>query len=391
MDLLEYQARELFESFGVPVLPGVVATTSAGARDAFGQLNSDVAVVKAQVRVGGRGKAGGVKLVRSADEAESTASDILALVIKDLPVDAVMLSPGAEIAAEYYFSILLDRTAGTYLAMCSVEGGIDIETLAVERPEALVKLPLDPIKGITAEVAEEIVDKAGFEDADRARVAAVLQKLWTVFRESDATLVEVNPLVKVASGDILALDAKITLDENAEFRHDTWGDYRETSAAVDLERQARELDLNYVKLDGSVGVIGNGAGLVMSTLDVVERAGRELPGHPKPANFLDIGGGASSTVMANGLRIIMSDPQVRAVLVNVFGGITACNDVAQGIVSALEVLGDEATQPIVVRLDGNSVEVGKAILTEANHPLIRVESTMDGAAAAVAKLASERS
>ncbi len=391
MDLLEYQARELFESFGVPVLPGVVATTPAGARDAFGQLDSDVAVVKAQVRAGGRGKAGGVKLVRSADEAESTASEILDLVIKDLPVDAVMLSPGAEIAAEYYFSILLDRTAGTYLAMCSVEGGIDIETLAVERPEALVKLPLDPIQGITADVARDIVDKAGFEDADREGVAEVLQKLWTVFRESDATLVEVNPLVKVASGDIMALDAKVTLDENAEFRHDSWGDYHETSAAVDLERQARELDLNYVKLDGNVGVIGNGAGLVMSTLDVVERAGKELPGQPKPANFLDIGGGASSTVMANGLRIIMSDPQVRAVLVNVFGGITACNDVAQGIVAALEVLGDEAKQPIVVRLDGNSVEVGKAILTEADHPLIRVESTMDGAAAAVAKLASERS
>ncbi len=390
MDLLEYQARELFESFGVPVLPGVVATTPAGARDAYEELDSDVAVVKAQVRAGGRGKAGGVKLVRSPSEAESVASDILDLVIKDLPVTAVMLSPGAEIAAEYYFSILLDRTAGTYLAMCSVEGGIDIETLAVERPEALVKLPLDPVEGITADVAGEIVERAGFENEDRDGVTEVLQKLWTVFRESDATLVEVNPLVKVASGDILALDAKVTLDENAQFRHDNWGDYHETSAAVDLERQAQELDLNYVKLDGSVGVIGNGAGLVMSTLDVVERAGKDMPGQPKPANFLDIGGGASSTVMANGLRIIMSDPQVRAVLVNVFGGITACSDVAQGIISALDVLGDEATLPIVVRLDGNSVDVGKAILTEANHPLIQVESTMDGAAAAVAKLASER-
>lgn len=390
MDLLEYQARELFESFGVPVLAGVVATTPAQARDAFGQLDSEVAVVKAQVRAGGRGKAGGVKLVRSADEAESTAANILDLVIKDLPVDAVMLSPGAEIKEEFYFSILLDRTAGSYLAMCSVEGGIDIETLAVERPDALVKLLLDPIEGITADVARKIVDKAGFEDDDRDSVADVLQKLWTVFHESDATLVEVNPLVKVASGEILALDAKVTLDENAAFRHDTWDGYHETSGAVDLERQAQELDLNYVKLDGNVGIIGNGAGLVMSTLDVVERAGKELPGQPKPANFLDIGGGASSTVMANGLRIIMSDPQVRAILVNVFGGITACNDVAQGIVAALEVLGDEAKLPLVVRLDGNSVEVGKAILTEANHPLITVESTMDGAAAAVAKLASER-
>ncbi|MDO5736104.1 MAG: ADP-forming succinate--CoA ligase subunit beta [Propionibacteriaceae bacterium] len=390
MDLLEYQARELFESFGVPVLAGVVATTPGAAREAFDQLDTDVAVVKAQVRAGGRGKAGGVKLVRSAEEAESTASDILDLVIKDLPVDVVMLSPGADIVAEYYFSILLDRTAGSYLAMCSVEGGIDIETLAVERPEALVKVPLHPIEGVTPEVAADIVERAGFDDADRQAVAAVLVKLWTVFRESDATLVEVNPLVKVAGGDIIALDAKVTLDENAEFRHDTWGGYHETSAAVDLERQARELDLNYVKLDGNVGVIGNGAGLVMSTLDVVDRAGKDLPGQPKPANFLDIGGGASSTVMANGLRIIISDPQVKAVLVNVFGGITACNDVAQGIVAALDVLGDEATLPIVVRLDGNSVEVGKAILREANHPLIRVEETMDGAAAAVAKLASER-
>lgn len=390
MDLLEYQARDLFESFDVPVLPGVVSTTPAGARDAFGQLNSPVAVVKAQVRAGGRGKAGGVKLVRSAQEAESTAATILDLVIKDLPVDAIMMSPGADIVAEYYFSILLDRTAGSYLAMCSVEGGIDIETLAVERPEALVKVLLDPVVGITEDVALDIVDRAGFESGDRTQVAAVLQKLWTVFRESDATLVEVNPLVKVAGGQILALDAKVTLDENAEYRHDDWGSYHETSGSVDLERQARDLDLNYVKLDGNVGVIGNGAGLVMSTLDVVERAGRDLPGRPKPANFLDIGGGASSTVMANGLRIIMSDPQVKAVLVNVFGGITACNDVAQGIVAALEVLGDEAKLPIVVRLDGNSVEVGKAILREADHPLIRVESTMDGAAAAVAKLASER-
>ena len=390
MDLLEYQARDLFESFDVPVLPGVVSTTPAGARDAFGQLNSPVAVVKAQVRAGGRGKAGGVKLVRSAQEAESTAATILDLVIKYLPVDAIMMSPGADIVAEYYFSILLDRTAGSYLAMCSVEGGIDIETLAVERPEALVKVLLDPVVGITEDVALDIVDRAGFEPGDRTQVAAVLQKLWTVFRESDATLVEVNPLVKVAGGQILALDAKVTLDENAEYRHDGWRGYHETSGSVDLERQARDLDLNYVKLDGNVGVIGNGAGLVMSTLDVVERAGRDLPGHPKPANFLDIGGGASSTVMANGLRIIMSDPQVKAVLVNVFGGITACNDVAQGIVAALEVLGDEAKLPIVVRLDGNSVEVGKAILREADHPLIRVESTMDGAAAAVAKLASER-
>ncbi len=390
MDLLEYQARDLFESFDVPVLPGVVARTPGEARKAYEDFGSGVVVVKAQVRTGGRGKAGGVKLARSAEEAESIAAEILGMDIKGHVVEIVMVSPGAAIASEFYFSILLDRTAGSYIAMCSVEGGVDIETLAVERPEALVRKPLDPVAGITADVADQIVAEAGFDEQDREQVAAVMQTLWTVFRESDATLVEVNPLVRTEEGKVLALDGKVTLDGNAEFRHAEWERYEETSGDVDLERQARELDLNYVKLDGSVGIIGNGAGLVMSTLDVVDSAGRDLPGTPRPANFLDIGGGASSTVMANGLRIIMSDPQVKAVLVNVFGGITACSDVANGIVHALDMLGDDATLPIVVRLDGNSVEVGKEILREADHPLIHVESTMDGAAAAVAKLASER-
>ncbi|TRY19825.1 ADP-forming succinate--CoA ligase subunit beta [Tessaracoccus rhinocerotis] len=390
MDLLEFQARDLFESFGVPVLPGLVASTPREAREAYERLGTQVAVVKAQVRVGGRGKAGGVKLARSADEVEQVASEILGLDIKGHVVEQVMLSPGADIAEEYYFSILLDRANGSYLAMCSTEGGMDIEQLAVERPEALVKLPLHPVEGVTAEVAAEIVEKSGFPEGDRAAVGAVLEKLWVAFRNSDATLVEVNPLVKTGSGQVLALDGKVTLDANASFRHPGWDAYEASSGDVDLERQAKELDLNYVKLDGSVGIIGNGAGLVMSTLDVVAGAGKDLPGSPRPANFLDIGGGASSTVMANGLRIIMSDPQVKSVFVNVFGGITACNDVAHGIVTALEVLGDEAKLPIVVRLDGNAVEVGKAILEEANHPLITVESTMDGAASAAAKLASER-
>ncbi|GAB3820068.1 ADP-forming succinate--CoA ligase subunit beta [Tessaracoccus terricola] len=390
MDLLEFQARDLFESFGVPVLPGLVANTPREAREAYERLGTQVAVVKAQVRVGGRGKAGGVKLARSADEVEQVASEILGLDIKGHVVEQVMLSPGADIAEEYYFSILLDRANGSYLAMCSTEGGMDIEQLAVERPDDLVKLPLHPVTGVTEEVAKEIVTKAGFREEDQAAVGVVLEKLWVAFRNSDATLVEVNPLVKTGSGQILALDGKVTLDGNASFRHPGWETYEASSGDVDLERQAKELDLNYVKLDGSVGIIGNGAGLVMSTLDVVAGAGKDLPGAPKPANFLDIGGGASSTVMANGLRIIMSDPQVKSVFVNVFGGITACNDVANGIVTALEVLGDEAKLPIVVRLDGNAVEVGKAILEEANHPLITVESTMDGAASAAAKLASER-
>ncbi|WP_040282973.1 ADP-forming succinate--CoA ligase subunit beta [Tessaracoccus massiliensis] len=389
MDLLEYQARELFERFDVPVLAGRTATTPEEARQAYAELGSGTVVVKAQVRTGGRGKAGGVKLARSEEAAVETAAEILDLEIKGHPVDVVMLSPGADIAEEFYFSILLDRATRGYLAMCSVEGGVDIETLAEERPEALVKIPLDVDEGITADVARRIVTEAGFPEDIHAPVGQVLQKLWTVFKESDATLVEVNPLVKTADGTILALDGKVTLDENADFRHEEWQQYDETTGQVDLERQARELDLNYVKLDGSVGVIGNGAGLVMSTLDVVAAAGEEMPGKPKPANFLDIGGGASAQVMANGLRIIMSDPQVKSVFVNVFGGITACSDVANGIVNALEMLGDEARLPIVVRLDGNSVDVGKAILAEADHPLITVKNTMDEAARTAAKLAAE--
>ena len=389
MDLLEYQARDLFEQFGVPVLPGRIATTPEEAVDAYAALGTDLAVIKAQVRTGGRGKAGGVKLARGADAVRATAGEILGLDIKGHIVETVMLSPGADIADEFYFSILLDRAAGGFIAMCSIEGGMDIETLAVERPEALIKVDLDPLDGITGAVAADIVTKAGFPADAHAAVGEVLTQLWRVFKESDATLVEVNPLVRTGDGRIIALDGKVTLDTNADYRHEEWDSYANTTGDTELERQARELDLNYVKLDGSVGVIGNGAGLVMSTLDVVAAAGAELPGSPRPANFLDIGGGASAAVMANGLRIIMSDPQVRSVFVNVFGGITACSDVANGIVNALEMLGDEARLPIVVRLDGNSVEVGKAILAEAAHPLITVKNTMDEAARTAARLAAE--
>lgn len=387
MDLLEYQARALFGEAGLPVLPGIVARTPDEAVAARAHLGAEVVVVKAQVRTGGRGKAGGVKLARGYDELAEIARCILGMDIKGHTVEEVMVCPAAEIAEEYYFSILLDRAAGCYLAMCSKEGGMDIETLAVERPEALVRLPLDVHTGIDESVGREIAARAGFPEEDHAALAEVCQALWRVFRDNDATLVEVNPLVKLADGSLSALDGKVTLDGNADFRHD-WSAYHASSGETELEKQARALDLNYVHLSGSVGIIGNGAGLVMSTLDVVERAGRDLPGSPKPANFLDIGGGASSQVMANGLRIIMSDPQVRSIFVNVFGGITACNDVATGIVHALELLGDEARLPIVVRLDGNSVEVGKAILEEADHPLIRIEDTMDQAAATAARLAS---
>ena len=389
MDLLEYQARDLFEQFDVPVLPGRIATTPEEARAAYLELGTDLVVIKAQVRTGGRGKAGGVKLARGEDAVTKTAGEVLGLDIKGHVVETVMLSPGADIAEEFYFSILLDRAAGGFIAMCSIEGGVDIETLAVERPEALLRLELDPVEGISPAVAQRIVTEAGFMPEDHQKVSAVLRKLWRAFKESDATLVEVNPLVKTGSGDIIALDGKVTLDGNADFRHPEWDRYEETTGDVDLERQARDLDLNYVKLDGSIGVIGNGAGLVMSSLDVVAAAGEEVPGRPRPANFLDIGGGASANVMANGLRIIMSDPQVKSVFVNIFGGITACSDVANGIVNALDMLGAEARLPIVVRLDGNSVDVGKAILAEANHPLITVKNTMDEAARAAARFAAE--
>ena len=389
MDLLEYQARDLFEKFDVPVLPGRTATTPEEALAAYTELGADLVVIKAQVRTGGRGKAGGVKLARGAEAVLKTAGEILGLDIKGHTVETVMISPGADIAEEFYFSILLDRTAGGFLAMCSIEGGMDIETLAVERPEALLKLELDPVEGISAAVAQRIVAEAGFLPADHAGVIEVLKKLWRVFKESDATLVEVNPLVRTGAGEIIALDGKVTLDGNADFRHPEWEQYQDSTGDVDLERQARELDLNYVKLDGSIGVIGNGAGLVMSSLDVVAAAGAELPGKPRPANFLDIGGGASASVMANGLRIIMSDPQVKSVFVNIFGGITACSDVANGIVNALDMLGEEARLPIVVRLDGNSVDVGKAILAEARHPMITVKNTMDEAARAAARFAAE--
>ncbi|MEE9963747.1 MAG: ADP-forming succinate--CoA ligase subunit beta [Propionicimonas sp.] len=388
MDLFEYQARDVFEAAGVPVLRGIVATSAEAAVAAASELATPVVVVKAQVKTGGRGKAGGVKLARDPQQAGELAEKILALEIKGHRVTTVMITEGADIAEEYYFSILLDRASGGCLAMCSREGGVDIETLAVERPQALARVPIDPLVGLDAAKADEIVTAAGFDDADRAALAAVLVQLGTVYTRNDATLVEVNPLVKTSSGEILALDGKITLDDNAAFRHPEWAAFVDAGGEDPLEARARALDLNYVKLDGTVGVIGNGAGLVMSTLDVVAAAGADLPGQPKPANFLDIGGGASAKVMANGLEIIVSDPQVKSVLVNVFGGITACSEVAKGIIDALSILGDKASKPIVVRLDGNAVDIGRHMLAEAAHPLVRVETTMDAAARLAAELAA---
>ncbi|QQT70757.1 ADP-forming succinate--CoA ligase subunit beta [Brevibacterium casei] len=389
MDLFEYQARDLFEKHGVPVLKAQVATTPEEAKKAAEDLGGGVVVVKSQVKIGGRGKAGGVKVAKNPDEAEARAKEILGLDIKGHITKKVMIAEGADIAEEYYFSVLLDRSNRTYLAMCSKEGGMEIEQLAVERPEALAKIPVSAIDGIDEAKAKEIAEAAGFDAETAAKVAPVLVSLWTVFEKEDATLVEVNPLVKTGAGDIIALDGKVSLDENADFRHPDHEELRDIDAEDPLELKAKELDLNYVKLDGEVGIIGNGAGLVMSTLDVVAYAG-EKHDDVKPANFLDIGGGASAEVMANGLDVILGDDQVKAVFVNVFGGITACDEVARGIDKALEILGDQATKPLVVRLDGNNVEEGRAILAEAAHPLVTQVDTMDGGADKAAELAAAK-
>lgn len=389
MDLFEYQARDLFEKHGVPVLKAQVATTPEAAKKAAEELGGGVVVVKSQVKMGGRGKAGGVKVAKNPEEAEARAKDILGLDIKGHITETVMIAEGADIAEEYYFSVLLDRSNRTYLAMCSKEGGVEIEQLAEERPEALAKIPVSAIDGIDAAKAEEIAKEAGFDAETAAKVAPVLMSLWTVFEKEDASLVEVNPLVKTGAGDIVALDGKVSLDENADFRHPDHEELRDDSAENPLELKAKKLDLNYVKLDGEVGIIGNGAGLVMSTLDVVAYAG-EKHNNVKPANFLDIGGGASAEVMANGLDVILGDEQVKSVFVNVFGGITACDAVADGIVKALEILGDQATKPLVVRLDGNNVEEGRAILKEAANPLVTLTDTMDGGADKAAELAAAK-
>ena len=388
MDLYEYQARELFAAHGVPVLAGIVARTPDEAYEAAQKLlaDNDLLVVKAQVKIGGRGKAGGVKLARSAEEAREKAEAILGMDIKGHTVHSVLIAAGADIAEEFYFSILLDRSERRELALCSAQGGMDIETLAREHPEALARVGLAPKVGIDEDVAAQILGEAGFNRSHLEKLAPVLVKLWDTYRGEDATLVEVNPLVLTEQGDVLALDGKVSLDNNAAFRHPEHAAFADKSAQDPREAMAKEAGLNYVRLEGQVGVIGNGAGLVMSTLDVVALAGEEWG--VKPANFLDIGGGASAEVMAKGLDVILGDDQVRSVFVNVFGGITACDQVARGIVGALEALGDAASKPLVVRLDGNKVEEGRAILAAAAHPLVHMEETMDGAARRAAELAA---
>jgi succinyl-CoA synthetase beta subunit len=376
----------MFERHGVPVLQGLIADTPEEAEAAAAKIGG-VVVVKAQVKTGGRGLAGGVKVAKTPAEAKEAAEKILGLDIKGHIVKRVMIAEGASIAKEFYFSVLLDRSNRTFLSLCSVEGGMDIEQLAVERPEALAKIAVDAVRGIDKAKALEIAKAGGFDDDLANKVADVFVTLYKVFVEEDATLVEVNPLVLTTDGKILALDGKVSLDENADFRHADRADM-ERDDLDPLEAKAKSMDLNYVKLDGQVGIIGNGAGLVMSTLDVVAYAG-EKHGGVRPANFLDIGGGASAAVMAAGLDVILGDPQVKSVFVNVFGGITACDAVANGIVGALETLGSSATKPLVVRLDGNNVEEGRRILAEFAHPLVTVVETMDEAADKAAELANK--
>ena len=387
MDLFEYQARDMFEAHGVPVLAGKIADTPDEVFAAATEMGG-VTVVKAQVKTGGRGKAGGVKVAKTPEDAKAAAEAILGLDIKGHVVRRVMVAAGAQIAQEFYFSVLLDRANRSYLALCSYEGGMEIEQLAEERPDALARIEISPLTGIDLAKAKDIAVAAKFPAELVDKVAPVLVKLYEVFGKEDATLVEVNPLVLTESGDIIALDGKVTLDENAAFRQEHHEALADKASADPLEEKAKAHDLNYVKLDGSVGVIGNGAGLVMSTLDVVAYAGEEFGGQ-KPANFLDIGGGASAEVMAAGLDVILGDPQVKSVFVNVFGGITACDKVANGIVQALEILGDQASKPLVVRLDGNSVDEGRRILEEAGHPLVELAGTMDEGAQRAAELAAK--
>ena len=383
---MEYQAKELFAKYGVAGALGKTVMTPEDARAAAEEIGG-VVVVKAQVKAGGRGKAGGVKVAKTPEEAEEAARVILDLEIKGLPVNRVLVVPGASIEEEYYFSFLLDRSNRSYLCIASVEGGVEIEEVAKTNPDAVKKIPIDAGTGVDEAKAIAIVDEVGFPAELRDQAIEMVQQLWTVFVEEDATLVEVNPLARLSGDKLEALDGKVSLDENAGFRHPEHAAFEIRDEVDPLESKAKDKGLNYVKLDGAVGVIGNGAGLVMSTLDVVAYAG-EKHGGVKPANFLDIGGGANAQVMADGLDVILNDPQVKSVFVNVFGGITACDEVANGIVGALEILGDKESKPLVVRLDGNNVEEGRRILNEANHPLVTLVDTMDGAADRAAELAA---
>jgi succinyl-CoA synthetase beta subunit len=387
VDLMEYQAKELFAKHDVATTLGVVVETAEDARAAAEEIGG-VTVIKAQVKAGGRGKAGGVKIAKTADEAFEHASAILGMDIKGLTVKRVLVTPATPPEDEYYFSFLLDRSNRSYLCIASVEGGVEIEEVAKTNPDAVKKIAIDPGSGVDDAKATEIVEEAGFPEELKDQAVAMVKALWAVFVEEDATLVEVNPLARLEGDKLEALDGKVSLDDNADFRHEDHAQFEDKDAADPLEAKAKAKGLNYVKLDGEVGIIGNGAGLVMSTLDVVAYAGEDHGG-VKPANFLDIGGGANAEVMANGLDVILGDDQVKSVFVNVFGGITACDEVANGIKGALEILGDQATKPLVVRLDGNNVDKGRQILDDLDHPLVTQVDTMDGAADKAAELAAK--
>jgi succinyl-CoA synthetase beta subunit len=395
VDLFEYQAKELFAEYGVPIPQGKVATTPEEAKDIAEDIAAErpgakpLVVIKAQVKTGGRGKAGGVKLADTPEEAEEKATRILGMDIKGHTVHSVLVAGDTNIAQEFYLSFLLDRSDRTFLSMCTVEGGMEIEDLARERPDALARVQVNALTGVDHAKALEIVREGRLPEAAQEQAADLAEKLWAVFTDEDATLVEVNPLVFTGDGKVVALDAKVSLDDNAAFRQD-WDRFADPTAVDPIEARAKAKHLNYVKLEGEVGIIGNGAGLVMSTLDVVAYAGEEFGG-VRPANFLDIGGGASADVMANGLEIVLSDPSVKSVLVNVFGGITSCDAVANGIVSAIGMLADQGnpvTHPIVVRLDGNNAAEGRRILDEAGIAVVEQVATMDDAARRAAELAS---
>ncbi len=387
MDLMEYQAKELFAKHDVVTTLGVVVETAEDARAAAEEIGG-VTVIKAQVKAGGRGKAGGVKIAKTADEAFEHASAILGMEIKGLTVKRVLVTPATPPEDEYYFSFLLDRSNRSYLCIASVEGGVEIEEVAKTNPDAVKKISIDAGTGV--DDAKATRDRRGgrFPEELKDQAVAMVKALWAVFIEEDATLVEVNPLARLEGDKLEALDGKVSLDDNADFRHEDHAQFEDKDAADPLEAKAKAKGLNYVKLDGEVGIIGNGAGLVMSTLDVVAYAGEDHGG-VKPANFLDIGGGANAEVMANGLDVILGDEQVKSVFVNVFGGITACDEVANGIKGALEILGDEASKPLVVRLDGNNVDKGRQILEDLDHPLVTQVDTMDGAADKAAELAAK--
>jgi len=378
VDLYEYQGKQLFARFGIPVSDGVVATTPDEARKAAEQLGGPV-VVKAQVLVGGRGKAGGIQLAATPDEAEAKAGQVLGLDIRGHVVRRLWIERASDIAREYYFSITFDRGAKKPLLMLTTQGGVDIEQVAAETPDKLARLHLDPLTGFLPFHARRLCFAAGIPAEETQQVSQIMEKAYRAFVETDAMLVEINPLIVTPDGIVRALDSKYTVDDNALYRHPDIAAMRDVEAADPQEQMARERGVNYVKLDGDIGILGNGAGLVMSTLDVVALAGG------RPANFLDVGGGAQADEIVTAMEVLLSDDKVRAVLFNVFGGITRCDEVARGVLAALERL--DVNVPLVVRLDGTNDVEGRKLLADAAPSNVHVEQTMLGAAARVVELA----